>query len=91
MAKAKVSQPQETQKSDQLQPKAPEIPGDYYLTREQLDSIRHLVLAAQGIAHEFSEQNELEAVAEIFQGLSNGISSVMQQIESQRIPEGGAA
>jgi hypothetical protein len=91
MAARKVSHLQETKKSDQQQLKAPEIPGDYYLDREQLDAIRHLVLAAQGIAHEFSEQDELEAVAEIFQGLSNGISSVMQQIESQRIPEGGAA
>ena len=89
MAKAKVSHLQETQKSDQ-QPKAPEIPGDYYLSRDQLDSIRHLVLAAQGLAKGFTDNEELEAVAELFHGFSLGLSSVMEKLESQRIPQGGA-
>ena len=90
MAKAKVSHLQETKKSDQQPPKTPEIPGDYYVTREQLTAIRHLVFAAQGIRHEFEAQDELLGVAELFQGFSGGLSSVMEKIESQRIPEGGA-
>lgn len=87
MAKAKVPQP--TKQPNQ--PKAPEIPGDYYLDREQLDSIRHLVLAAQGIHNEFREQPEVKVVAELFQGFSNGLSSIMETIEGQRIEKGGAA
>ena len=86
MAKAKVSQA--TKQPNQ--PKAPEISGDYYLEREQLDSIRHLVLAAQGIYHGFEEQDELLGVAELFQGFSSGLSSIMETIEGQRIEKGGA-
>ena len=67
MAKPKVSHLQETKKSDQQQSKTPEIPGDYYVTREQLTAIRHVVFAAQGIRREFEEQDELLGVAELFQ------------------------
>jgi hypothetical protein len=90
MAHAKISQAKKTQKSDQ-QPEAPEIPGDYYLEREQLTAIRHLVFAAQGIGHEFESQDELLGVADLFQGFSSGLSSIMEKIEGQRIEKGGAA
>jgi hypothetical protein len=81
MAVRKVSQ---TQKQPN-QPKAPEIPGDYYLACEQLDAIRHLVFAAQGIRHEFEEQGELLGVAELFQEFSGGLPSIMEKIEGQRM------
>ena len=55
MAKAKISQAAKQPN----QPKAPEISGDYYLDREQLDAMRHLILAAQGIGHELDSQEEL--------------------------------
>ena len=89
MAKAK---PTIIQKSDKQsnQAKTPEIPGDYYLDREQLDAIRHLVLAAQGISHEFEAQDELLGVGDLFQGFSSGLSSIMEVIEGQRIEKGGA-
>ena len=86
MAHAKISQA--TKQPNQ--PKAPEIPGDYYLEREQLDSMRHLILAAQGISKEFTGQDEVKAIAELFQGFSNGLSSIMETIEGQRIEKGGA-
>jgi hypothetical protein len=89
MAQKKLSHLQETKKSDQQQPKA-EVPGDYYLDREQLDSMRHLILAAQGISKEFTGQDEVKAIGELFPGFSNGLSSIMETIEGQRIEKGGA-
>jgi hypothetical protein len=87
MAEAKISQA----KKQPNQPKAPEIPGDYYLDREQLDSMRHLILAAQGISKEFTGQDEVKAIGELFQGFSNGLSSIMETIEGQRIEKGGVS
>ncbi len=93
MAKRKLSQtpttatPKSDQPTKQDNPnvKCSKITGDYFLTGTQMDSIRHLVLASQGIYREFNDQDEAMALAELFLGFSSGLSSVMEEIQGQLI------
>lgn len=74
MAQKKLSHLQETKKSDQQQPKA-EVPGNYYLDREP-GLNEAFILAAQGISKEFTGQDEVKAIGELFPGDLRGSESV---------------
>ncbi len=94
MAKAKVAQiHKQNDLPNSVAPLTPELQSrDYFLSTEQLNSLRHLVHGAQGLRREFEQVKlGLGAIAGLFGGISIGLATVLEEIQDQKITEGGAA